>query len=160
MVSSPRHGQPRWASAHRPCWIETGCLPAVVVPANATHAHQPRAPTTPGAMTTYSQSVSPSVPPRGSGVDVLVQVEQVVRVVAALDLAQPVVVRAVVVAGAGLLVGRGEVDVPAGLGVRRGRRVVLPHPVGVALVVGPVGPHAGDDGGDGGVAVAVRRRAG
>src|SRR5215470_1010547 len=46
--------------------------------------------------------------------NVLIQVEQVAWVVAALDLLQPVVSAAVVVAGARLVVGRGEVGVPAG----------------------------------------------
>src|SRR3954454_13103436 len=49
--------------------------------------------------------------PAGSGPDVLVEAEQVAGVVAALDLAQPLEVGAVVLGDLALVVAGGEVDV-------------------------------------------------
>lgn len=68
-----------------------------------------------------SQRAVPTHPsPRRSGsrVDVLVEVEQVLGVVGALDVDQPPVVAAVVVLDTSLIVVGHEVDVAARLGVR------------------------------------------
>src|SRR4051794_18570723 len=72
----------------------------------------------------------PGVSRRGHRVrlDVLVEVEQVVGVVAALDLGQPAVVGAVVLGCPVLLVTRGEVGVPARLRVRRDGGEVVANP--------------------------------
>src|SRR5437764_3994189 len=76
--------------------------------------------------------------------DVLVHVEEVVRVVGSLHLGQAVVVLPEVRRCAALVILSGEVDVSALLGERRGRVVVVAHPLDVRLVLIGIGPHAGD----------------
>ncbi len=51
--------------------------------------------------------------------DVLIEVEQVLRVVRALHLAQPLVVGTIVIRHPGLIVGSGEVDASTCLGAGR-----------------------------------------
>src|SRR5664280_3516467 len=75
-----------------------------------------------------------------SRLDVLVEVEQVVRVVAPLCLQQPRVVAAVVLHHSRLVIPGREVDIAIGLRVRRDRGVVLLDPGGVRPVVGRIWP--------------------
>src|SRR3972149_1767140 len=101
-----------------------------------------------------------SGPAETSRLDVLVQVEQVVRVVLPLDLEETLVVALVVRLDALLVVLGHEVDVPALLRVRRRGPVVVAHPLDVGLVVGRIRPRSGDDGGEGGITVRAGGRIG
>src|SRR5262249_53762248 len=93
-----------------------------------------------------------------AGLDVLVEVERVVRVVAALDLGEPVVVAAVGGFDALLALGNQEVDVAAAC---RGRVQLLPvvaGPLRDEAGVGGIGVDAHDDACPAAAAVGEGRR--
>src|SRR5215471_1343020 len=87
------------------------------------------------------------------GLDVLVDVEGVVRVVAALDLGEPVVVAAVGGFDALLALAHHEVDVAAACRGRVQRLPVVPRPLRDEAGVGGIGVNAHDDAGEAAAAV-------
>ena len=104
---------------------------------------------------------APSMPGRdpaekGRRTHVLVQVEQVARVVFRLDRREAAVVVLVVLLHATFVVAGHEVDVAAGQGVGLEGLVVVLDPRDVLVVVGGVRPHAGDHRRELGVAVRER----
>src|SRR5215470_18938482 len=94
------------------------------------------------------------------GLDVLVDVEGVVRVVAALDLGEPGVVAAVGGLDALLALAHHEVDVAAACRGRVQRLPVVPRPVRDEAGVGGIGVDAHDDAGETAVAIGEGRGVG
>jgi hypothetical protein len=92
------------------------------------------------------------------GLDVLVEVEEVLGVVRPLDLDEAFVIAFVVGPDPILVVCGHEVDVTALLRQRRCGGVIVPHPRDVGLVVVGVGPYADDDCGKRRIAIRERRR--
>src|SRR5580765_3467675 len=132
---------------------------------------RPRSPamafTTPGSlsMTNRAGLGRPALLPMSaagliSRPDVLVDVECVVRVVAALDLGQPGVVAAVGGPDPLLALVHHEVDVRPARGLRVQLVPVVPGPAGDQAGVGRVRVHAHDDPGEAAVPVGERGRVG